>query len=310
MGVTTGPIGAHVFWPRPRKPGTTFFTQLDMAIVAASAILWRALVGPIWLFSDTRGVDELRQLALLPLWDYVDTDCLESIPTDIHAPAFWDFGKTVCLTQLPAGACILDLDLIVWEELAATPPDAVAFLHWEAPISPWYLPQTELSTPEHYIFDRSIDWNAPVCNRAFLRCTNQGLRRTFLDAALEFAQGNRPAGSGIAEMLFAGQRLLAHTLRAVGAQASPVLDYLYIPLGRSHWLEGLDAAHPPRPSDPLALYACEGHVPFTHVWQQKHQLVRAPKEAARFCAFLSRRCYKRTGAAAERWLSVLNPYSD
>lgn len=290
--------GAHVYWTRPRGPEAPLMSPLERAVLAASAITWRAQNGPVWLFTDERGRDEMAAMGLLPLWDRVDLACLETIAADIPAHAFWDIGKAIVLSALPQGACILDLDLVIWEPF--TPGEGVSFLHWETPVLPWYPGPEGLSAPAGYAFDRALDWNAPVCNTAFLCCPDPGLCRAFADGALAFARGNWPAGAGIAEMLFAGQRLLAHTLSARAAKPKPLIDYLYVPCGESRWLTAPLVA-----GDPLTPEACERGVPFTHLWRHKHILRERAAKAEAFRDLLVRRCRARAGPAVEPWLPIL-----
>ena len=274
-------------------------------MVAASALMWQAFNGPVWLFTDTHGRDEVERRGLAPLWNRIDVDSLESVADDIDAAAFWDLGKTIVLNELPREGFVLDLDLLVWQELEPTPDDAVVFLHWEKPVMPWYPRRDRLSTPPGYEFDRRIDWDAPVCNTAIMSCQDQRVRAAFLGSALEFARHNKPQGSGIAEMLFSGQRMLAHTLRIAGAQPLPVIDYLFAPFGGSRWLR--DSS---RHDDPFDLYACANGEVFTHLWNYKHLLCDRPADAAQFCEFLARRCIERAGDAAHPWLPMLNPFEE
>ena len=299
--MTSDTVGAHVYWTRPRSVDMPKFSDLDWCVLAVSAIVWRALNGPAWLFTDQRGRDEIEVAGLLPLWDRVDVDCLEQIPKTIHAPAFWDFGKTVALCHLPASGCVLDLDLIVWDHLLPSGSGAVSFLHWETPVMPWYPGPDGLSVPTGYTFDPSIEWDTPVCNTAFLRCPDPVVRQTFLENANRFASGNRPTGSGIAEMLFAGQRSLAHVIRVSGTSPQPLIDYLYVPCGESRWLND------PLPvDDPLAPEACDFGVPFTHLWRHKHMLRKQPAATLGLRERLVSRCRERAGAAFEHLLSALN----
>lgn len=300
--MTQSRVGAHVYWTRPRAaPG--FTSLLEQAVVGASALMWQASNGPVWLFTDTRGRDDVERRGLASLWNKIDVDSLDSVGRDINAAAFWDLGKTIVLNRLPLDGFVLDLDLVVWQELEPAPDDAVVFLHWEAPVLPWYPARDGLSTPPNYEFDPRIDWEAPVCNTAIMSCPDQCVRIAFLNSALEFACHNEPPGSGIAEMLFSGQRLLAHTLRIAGARPRPLVDYLYVPVGGSRWLK-----EPSRHHDPLSLYACANGEAFTHLWNHKHLLRDRPADAAQFCGLLAHRCRERAGDAVLPWLEILNPF--
>jgi hypothetical protein len=292
-----GSTGAHVYWTRPRPD--TPLTALERSVLTASAVVWRSVHGPIILFTDRSGRDELNRFGLLPLWDRVDTETLESIPKDVHAPVFWDLGKTVVLARIPPGSFLLDLDLIVWDPIQAD-HKAVTFLHWESPVSPWYPGPGGLSTAPGYTFDTDFDWGAPVCNTALVCSPKEEVSKAFVASALRFAQGNRPDGTGIAEMLFAGQRLLAHTTRRLGVALAPVLDYLYVPCGESRWLgKRLDV------EDPLTPNACTSGVAFTHLWRFKHVLRDQPSAAANFQACLVQRCRDRAAEAVAPWESVI-----
>ena len=292
-----GSTAAHVYWTRPRA-GTSL-TALERSVLAASAVVWRSVHGPIILFTDQLGRAELDRFGLLPLWEKVDTETLESIPKDIYAPAFWDLGKTVVLARIPPGSYLLDLDLIVWDPIQ-TDTSAVTFLHWESPVSPWYPGPGGLSTAPGYTFDPDFDWDAPVCNTALVCSPKEEVSSAFVASAFRFARGNRPDGTGIAEMLFAGQRLLAHITRCLGVALVPVLDYLYVPCGESRWLgERVDV------DDPLTPNACASGVAFTHLWRFKHLLRDQPSAAADFQARLVQRCRDRAAEAVTRWESVM-----
>lgn len=293
----TGTIGAHVYWTRPCKSPAPYLSKLDTAVLVASATMWRAKNGPTWLFTDPRGYRELSQLGLIGLWDQVDLNCLEEIPTDIDASAFWDLGKTFALSRLPPDGCVLDLDLVVWNSVHQS-SDSVSFLHWESPKPPWYPGPDGLSVPPAYAFDHRIDWDAPVCNTAFIRCPDLKLRRTYLEAAMFFSRGNQPANSGIAEMLFAGQRMLAHLIRESAVKPLPMIDYLYDPYGQSHWLV---EQHPV--ADPLTPEACDMGVNFTHLWKHKHT-IRGSKTERQFLHDLERRCQEWGGLGLGPWFSA------
>jgi hypothetical protein len=294
-----GTVGVHVYWTRPRAVDSLPMSDVDVAVLAVSAVVWRARNGPIWLFTDHRGRAEMAEIGLLGLWDRVDSDFLEEIPAEVNAAAFWDLGKTLTLNRLPLYGCVLDLDLIVWEPFSPV-AGAGAFLHWEAPVLPWYPGPDGLSVPPGYSFDSEIDWDAMVCNTAFMCLPNTEVREAFVEAAMRFALGNRPAGSGIAEMLFAGQRMLAHLIRTFGVRPRPLVDFLYVPCGESRWL-----ADPLPVTDPLTLDACDAAVTFTHLWRHKH-LLNEGAARKHFIGELERRCHERVGTAMEPWRSVFD----
>lgn len=270
--------GNHVYWTRPRRPDERPFSDFEACALAVSCMTWRACNGPIRLFTDARGRDQLGDMGLLGFWDEIDTDLLLTIPTDVRADVFWDFGKSWVVGHLPPSDCILDLDLIVWRQLDF-PIDSPACLHWERPVEPWYPGADGLSRPPNYEFDASIQWDAPVANTAFLVAGVEAIRREFLAEALRFARGNRPGGTGIAEMLFAGQRLLAHVARRLGRPPTALADHLFNPAD-----PGTDD------SGPLSLYACERGSCFTHLWRHKWPLLQDRAAADRFRASLIRRC--------------------
>jgi hypothetical protein len=275
----TGPIpAAHVWWTRPRPTNARPLATFEAVALAVSCLLWTEFNGPVRLFTDAGGLARLDRMGLLPFWDEIDTRLLAGMPEAVAPDAFWDVGKTVVLGELPAGTCVLDLDLVVWGPLRL-PEDAVGFLHWEQPAGPWYPGPEGLSCPPGYAFDPDFDWAAPLCNTAFMTARDGRFRRAFVGEALGFAAGNRPAGAGIAEMLFAGQRLFAHVGRKLGARLVPLVDHVFHPEGP--W---------PGPDDPLALAACERGVAFTHLWRHKWPLLADPAAGDRFRRWLIRRC--------------------
>lgn len=270
--------GNHVYWTSPRRPQERPFSDFEACTLAVSCVAWRAHNGPIRLFTDARGRDHLGDMGLLGFWDAIDTDLLLAVPTDVRADVFWDIGKTWVLGHLPPTDCILDLDLIVWREIDL-PIDSSAFLHWEYPVEPWYPKADKLSRPENYEFDEKIDWEAPVANTAFIIAGVDRVKREYIAEALRFARGNHPVGTGIAEMLFAGQRLFAHMTRRLAQPPTVLSEYLYNPAEP-------DAIN----TSPLALYGVDLGSCFTHLWRHKWTLLKDRPAADAFRASLIRRC--------------------
>lgn len=270
--------GAHVYWTRPRRPDERPFADFEAVTLAVSCLMWRAFNGPVTLCTDEVGISQLERMKLLPFWDAIDTEVLREVPHDIQADVFWDLGKAVALAALPAGSCVLDLDLIVWQRLELS-ANALGFLHWERPVRPWYVGPQELHTPPGYTFDATIDWAAPVCNTAFTTAGDPEFAGLYASEALRFARRNRPRHAGLGEFLFAGQRLFAHLGRRHGMQMKPLVEYAFDP----EFPEG-DV------DDPLALHACERGIPITHLWRHKWPMLQDAGAADCFRTWLIKRC--------------------
>jgi hypothetical protein len=266
--------GNHVYWTRPRRLDERPFSDFEACALAVSCVTWKACNGPIKLFTDPQGRDQIGEMGLIGFWDEIDTNLLCSIPSDIQADAFWDFSKTWVIGQLRPSDCVLDLDLIVWRTLNFA-TESPAWLHWERPVEHWYPREAGLSRPLHYEFDASIDWDAPVANTAFMVAGSDAIRRKFLAEALRFARGNRPLGTGICEMLFAGQRLLPHVVRSHCSSPTTLVDHLFDP-SQPHTLG----------QDPLALYAFEQGCCFTHLWRHKWSMLQNKDKAEHFIEWL------------------------
>lgn len=118
----------HVVSTRPR---TTYYldrsadfnyqqADFEVLTIVLSALEWRRHNGPVRLFTDLVGHVFYDQLGLLDVWDDgVDTDCLEQFTGSVNAAVFWSFGKILALRQAEAPCCLLDTDLIVWQNLDA-----------------------------------------------------------------------------------------------------------------------------------------------------------------------------------------------
>lgn len=270
--------GAHVYWTRPRGGETATFKGFEKLTIAASCLMWQSLNGPITLYTDDCGVEQLCAVGMLPYWNEVDVSLLRNIPKEIDAKAFWDLGKAVVLQELSPGSSVLDLDLVVWEPVAL-PNESVGFLHWEQPVAPWYPGLDGLSRPENYRFADDIDWSRYACNTAFTCSPSQSFARLFAAEAMSFAFGNKPAGCGLGEFLFAGQRLYSHVGQKLGLDMHPLLDFVYDPtvdsIGKTH---------------PLHLYACEQGTCFTHLWRNKWHLHANENAAREYNCWLIERC--------------------
>lgn len=266
--------GIHVVSTRPttnyyvsRAEGSPYRQEdFEVLTTVLSALEWRRHNGVIRLYTDPPGQEFYDRLGLLDLWDGgFDARLLDSASQTINGRVFWSFGKTVALRQEAAPCCLLDIDLIVWDDIRQLVTAEVMSLHEESLAFPAYVGRDRLVAPPGFDWS-GLDWSVTPCSAALLVFTKDTFKDEYADRALSFMAGNpirsEPDLSVPAHPVFAEQRLLPMCAQASGVRiASFLRDYT----GAELW-------------------SGRKNTTFTHLWNAKSVLHNDPGKRRELCA--------------------------
>ncbi len=258
----------HIDWTVPslayKSPPDRHMPDFELLTAALSVLCWQRHSGPVTLCTDRQGKRFYTESGLSALYEGVVWDCLPSDSPGFDVRFFWAGGKLLALDHLSYPACIIDRDLIVWQDISAdlAPFDA-AGIHKEEAVPPAY------PDPRTFCYRPDADYHPPdealLClpalNTALLYLRDATFARSYQSEALSFMRSTLP-DDPVTYMVYAEQRLLP-----VCAQRQDV------PWGALKSLSDLQG--PQRR--------------FTHLWGYKETLRRDASARANFCAACLRR---------------------
>lgn len=264
----------HVVSTRPAtnyyvsRSGESSYRQEDFEVLTTvlSALEWRRHNGTIRLYTDPVGRDFYDRLGLLGLWDGgIDAEVLDTASGTINCDVFWSFGKIVALRQETAPCCVMDTDLIVWEDIRRLVDAEVMSLHEESLAFPAYVGRDRLTAPPGFDWS-GLDWSVTPYSAALLLFTEDAFKDSYADRALSFMAGNpvrsEPEGALPAHPVFAEQRLLPMCAKASGVRIGSFL----------------------RDCTGAELRSGRKNTAFTHLWNAKTLLHHDPEKRRELCA--------------------------
>ena len=199
----------HILSSRPS--GESFHPAFfEVASMALSALLWKKYNGEITLYTDKKGLGVVEEYGMKCLWDSIDTNICDSLPTNINWSIFWAGAKLFVLQNEPSPVVILDTDLFIWQNVDyLLEKYPLLTLHREDLID-CYLPKNKLRIADHYTFPDGLDWSVKPCNTAFAFFADDAFKDLYTQEAIRFMENNLlEANDGNSRMVFAEQRLLA-----------------------------------------------------------------------------------------------------
>ncbi|MBN1970881.1 MAG: hypothetical protein JXR48_17170 [Candidatus Delongbacteria bacterium] len=182
----------------------------DYAILTfmLSVLKWNELNGEVIVFGDDFYEDFLNDYCLykLPL------SFINKFGESKSDPVFWAGVKIETIEFLDAPFCLLDHDLIVWQDIrriiSATEIRSLHYEHLPNPVYPdksWFI--------DTYIPD--IDWNSLPINTSFLSINNQIYKKKYTNLALTFIERYRGKPHHTIPMVFAEQRIAGSIFRHI-----------------------------------------------------------------------------------------------
>lgn len=268
-----GLTGIHSFVSDPNvtdKNHPQKYLEHVLLTQVLSAHFWKAINGPIHLYTTERDAQFLGELGMLALYDHVDTGLLSQ-----EEGIDWsEFGHSckmrVAAHQKKFPFATIDNDLIFRAVLDENDLDSdLTMLHREVFTHRNYPPLEYLGTREGYVFPEFASMREDPISSCFLIWTNPQLTRDYWSLASDYMRENRSpsksfdwARPGLWKSLFVEQRLLANLI-----ERDNYMTVALYPLKYSRdlevWLNKKDEV-----KDFEAAQA-ESKVDFYHMWGEK-----------------------------------------
>lgn len=267
-------LGIHVYWSKPTLTGTNGhhlkgekeFKMFDFELLhfVLSALYWKELNGPIFLYTDPTFYNYLKSKNLDKIWDVIDTDLYEEFTElNVESKNNWTGFKTWLLQKVPAPFLFLDHDNLVYTKI----PDSlyekqVRFAHLEA-INPYYYPDKEDMQVKGFEFNPKWKWDLDVANTCMLYFKDESIKNEYSKLALQFEAANNTDDKYLSEVqyLFSDQRLLVMMLEEKGIDYGTFSNRKFTPNGNIPDWTHID--------DDKEI----AKVGFDHTWAYKHHLV-------------------------------------
>ena len=203
-------LGVHVF----QKTEPTIDWEDELAITSfLSAVSWKFFHGRIALYTNERWLAVLKKWGLDRVYDYIDTETLKTVPSEINQQKYWAYGKLHVASTIKEDFVLLDNDLWIVKPLNFNDNLSYMGYHYEN------FDSTEDTTP--YIdFTNMIpskwagrwDKTLMATNAAILWINDKNLLNEWLTIAKEIASNPEPIEiedpQNIRHMVFLEQRLL------------------------------------------------------------------------------------------------------
>jgi len=218
-----GLVGIHSFITDPSLSKNHPKKYLEHVLItqALSAWFWKKINGPIHLYTTEADAEFLREIKLLDIYDYVNTELLsreEEIP--------WEEFGPVCKMRVVAAQqkfpfATIDNDLIFRTVLETNDLNTdLTVLHREVFVNRNYPPLEYLGKREGYEFPEFAKMKVDPINVGFVIWTNPQLVRDYWSYALDYMKNNKgestifdwavPGLPKFWKSLFVEQRLLAN----------------------------------------------------------------------------------------------------
>lgn len=235
-----GLVGIHSFITDPLQSKFQSKKYLEHVLItqALSAWFWKKINGPIHLYTTEADAVFLRELKLLDIYDYVNTELLsreEGIP--------WDEFASVCKMRVVAAQqkfpfATIDNDLIFRTVLEGNDLNSdLTILHREVFVNRYYPPLEYLGKREDYEFPEFTKMKEDPINAGFLIWTTPQLARDYWAYASDYMKNNRAESKNFDwaaqdlsktwKSLFVEQRLLANLVERDNYQVQSLFSLKY-----------------------------------------------------------------------------------
>ena len=204
--------GFHTLWTAPyfaQNKGDVFCMQdYELLTMILSALMWRKNNGPISLYGDKRAIAYVEEKGISHIWNGGLYDI--SVPDSVRANVFWASGKLYALKEVKAPSVMVDLDLIVWKSVREyVEGTEICAIHREGLYPDVYPGREFFRMKEGYEFDEDWSWNVYPVNTCMLYLADDGVKKYYVDSAIDFMENCVEKDDNLCHMVFAEQRLIA-----------------------------------------------------------------------------------------------------
>lgn len=274
----------HVFWTPSDKERN--FSDYFILTLILSAIQWKLTnIGKLTFYGDKKTVNFLEKYRLTDLWDQCDGDTLDQAIDRNHydTSTFVTIGKFAAFLKEKAPCAMIDVDLVIWKDLAPfLSGKKASFTHWEdsRPDSIFYPDSNRLPRPDGYQFHSAWDFHCLAVNTSFIYFYEDKLKEYYVNTALDYMRNNwwtkeLPANSAI---MFVEQKLLAMCLNELGLQkeCGPLIDIVW---------DSDDGSFRITPTTPKGwkFFEWDNNSVATHIWIAKQAIEKNEKYRTYMC---------------------------
>jgi hypothetical protein len=193
-----------------------------------SALRWKTHNGPIKLYTDTIGISFYKQLRVLDLYDEVDIDFLNNLPS-VDPALFWTSGKIQSLANEQAPFIFLDQDFIIRDKVPESLYKGdIGIGHWEIPRGHYYFTEDQWQRDiNHMSFPENYNINAYSPNTSFLYFSNNKVVEEYVEWHKKMITSS---GDEIPEWfwLATDQGILGHVIREGKYNTTTLTDKIFL----------------------------------------------------------------------------------
>lgn len=203
----------------------TFISELYCMVT--QALLWKKINdNPVHLYTDEDGLEMIRSMGLLSVWDKINTKVLSS-SSDIDSDVFWASSKHKVMETLEEPFIICDLDFLSWFEVEdLLKYDFVGYHREDFSNNPCYSD----TNPSELMPDSNLDWNVNPINTAFILMSSSDLKEEYCKLSIDFMKASSKTpdiDEDSRRMVFIEQWFLAALLEARGYNNRTILNSVY-----------------------------------------------------------------------------------
>ena len=226
-------LGIHINLTSPSRgkiEGEKKYKQNDYDLVTTilSALKWKEKNGKIKLYTDIAGFNYYKENKLLDLWDGgVDIFSNDEISSDIDTESFWAIGKIYAIKKQTGSFCVIDTDIIVWENISEYFKDKdVVCVHRESiSFNNTYRPLSYYQMKDGYVFDPDWGYKEDACNTAIIYFNNDDFKNKYCEQSIHFAENCIPSKETLyLEIVFAEQRILPMFAKKYGVEIHSIFN--------------------------------------------------------------------------------------
>ncbi len=225
-------LALHINWTKPfrvRNCNSDYSVDdFELLTTILSSLLWKRYNGSIKLYTDSVGYEFYDKMGLLNIWDDIDINTLDSIPTSIDPEIFWAAAKIFAIKNENGPVVMMDTDLLVWKTLDELKRNKLVAFHRESLDIDCYIPYECLKKRKDYQIDSQFDWSVMPCNTALTYFNDDYFKKIYTEAAIDFMTDNKEKPMEmVSQMVFAEQRLFSMCAKKLGIEINTFLPYEY-----------------------------------------------------------------------------------
>jgi hypothetical protein len=208
----------------------TKYDVVDYELLIQEVAVRRAKkhIGHTKLYTDNVGYEFYKEKGMLPLWDEIDTETLETFNKEypkVNPGRFWTTGKSIVMGKEPVPYLFLDLDFIVRDNL----PSWV--WNYDVVHTQW-----EIQRGEFFVFEYQLEeiggipdfvQNMMMPNTSFVFMNNEKLRDEYFQKHMDLITREY---THIPEWLWliADQGILGYSIRKLNCTSESIENRLYL----------------------------------------------------------------------------------